>query len=250
MDIRLIKIIKMKIGIVGMGNMGRAIHNALCINYDVSGFGKFDDNADLVNCDYIFLAVKPQMISELELPTLDKNQVVISILAGTSLQKLRDNVDAISDCSLVRMMPNLCAAVGRSNSCYYIEDGLSREKTIIVQNMFESFGNSLRLDSEEDFAVSTSIFGCGPANFLYILSAMKEFGEDKGITEAMLLELMESTAIWAKKQGKDFETLISNVKSKGGTTEKIHETWDSNGLRDLLIEGLRSGELKEESGDY
>jgi pyrroline-5-carboxylate reductase len=66
----------------------------------------------------------------------------------------------------------------------------------------------------------------------------------------MLLELIESTAIWAKGQGKDFETLISNVKSKGGTTEKIHEAWDSIGLKDSIIEGLRAGELKEQSGDY
>lgn len=240
----------MKVGIVGMGNMGGAIYNGLSANYDVVGFGRDDDKSDLVNCDYVFLAVKPQGVSDVDLPTLGKDQVVISILAGTSLDKLRNEVDALKDCHLVRMMPNLCTSIGRSINCYFIEDGLSIEKTSAVRDMFDSFGQSLRLDSEEDFAVSTSIFGCGPAHFLYFLSSMKEFAEDKGVNEEMLLELMESTASWAKKQGKDFETLISSVKSKGGTTEKIHETWDSIGLSSSIIEGLKAGEEKERSGDY
>lgn len=240
----------MKVGIVGMGNMGRAIYEALENDYDVVGFDRGDDNAEIVNCDYIFLAVKPQMITEIELPALRDDQVLISILAGTNLEKLRDKVDAFSECKMVRMMPNLCASIGRSISCYFVEEDVSREKASYVRGMLEKLGKTLRLDSEEDFAVSTSVFGCGPANILYMLSALKEFGEDKGITEEMLLELIESTAIWAKGQGKDFETLISNVKSKGGTTEKIHETWDSIGLKDSIIEGLRAGELKEQSGDY
>lgn len=241
----------MKVGIVGMGNMGSAIYNALSADYDVTGYGKDDDNSEIVNCDFVIIAVKPQSLDSLEIPTLSSDQVVISILAGTSIEKLKSKLPAVSNTPAIRMMPNLCASIGRSISCYYVEESVSREKTAFATDLFDCLGTSLRLDSEDDFAVGTSVFGCGPANLLYMLSAIKEFGEDKGITEAMLLELMESTAFWAKSQGnKDFETLIASVKSKGGTTERIHETWDSNGLKDSIIEGLKAGQEKEESGDY
>ena len=70
----------MKIGCIGTGAMGGAIMRAVCKKYDVSQIkvtdkntemGKtfasetcatfVENNTDVLDCDYIFLAVKPQL---------------------------------------------------------------------------------------------------------------------------------------------------------------------------------------------
>ena len=72
----------MKIGCIGTGAMGGAIMRAVCKKYDVSqikvtdkntemgktfasetGATFVENNTDVLDCDYIFLAVKPETVA-------------------------------------------------------------------------------------------------------------------------------------------------------------------------------------------
>ena len=78
----------MKIGCIGTGAMGGAIMRAVCKKYDVSqikvtdkntemgkafaaetGASFVEKNVDVLDCDYLFLAVKPQFLGDV-LPKL------------------------------------------------------------------------------------------------------------------------------------------------------------------------------------
>ena len=100
----------MKLGVIGLGNMATAmiggiIRSGLFEKGDITGADKSCDqrekaektygittcesNADAIrNCDYVILAVKPQ-IYEVVLPevrkAMKKEQVIISIAPGKSL---------------------------------------------------------------------------------------------------------------------------------------------------------------------
>lgn len=227
----------MKIGIVGMGNMGKAIAASLG-EYDLVCVGKGED-LSVADCEIVLLAVKPQQLDSVELSLRD-DQILVSILAGTFTDKLRAKFGGVK---IVRLMPNLCSKIGRSINVYFTSD---IENVSEIESVFECFGKPFRLESENDFSTVTPVFGAGPAHLLYFLRAFKNFGS-LDFDEALLLELMESTAVWAKGNGMSFDEMISAVSSKGGVTEKIHQTWDELGLDSKIIEGLEVGKKKEEN---
>ena len=89
----------MKIGCIGTGAMGGAIMRAVCKKYDVSqikvtdkntemgktfasetGATFVENNTDVLDCDYIFLAVKPQFLGDVfaEIAGKISNKTVVS----------------------------------------------------------------------------------------------------------------------------------------------------------------------------
>ena len=100
----------MKIGCIGTGAMGGAIMRAVCKKYDVSqikvtdkntemgkafaaetGATFVENNTDVLDCDYIFLAVKPQFLGDVFAEIAGKisnSSVIISMAAGVIIEKL------------------------------------------------------------------------------------------------------------------------------------------------------------------
>ncbi len=216
--------------------MGSAISNALT-DYEVVGFDQGDEI--LGDCDVYFLCVKPQALETVEFPD-PKDKVVVSILAGTSIEKVQEQ---LGDAKLMRLMPNLCASIGRSINAYMCEDSL----VDLAEELFRKFGKPFRVSNESDFNYITPLFGSGPAHMLYFLRSMKEFGDHIDVTEDLLIELMASTAEWVSKDGRNFDELIAAVTSKGGTTERVHEKWEDLDVHDYIVTGLEAGRKKEEN---
>ena len=125
----------MRIGIIGLGNMGGAILGGIVnkgivakeniIGFDVSdsmknkavdkyGIKIASDNKELLaNSDVVLLAVKPQfmggMLAEIK-DAWNKDTLVISIAAGKTVAWLEENIG--SDMKIVRCMPNTPALIG------------------------------------------------------------------------------------------------------------------------------------------
>ena len=115
----------MKIGIIGIGNMGSAIakgllgKNELFLSNRGSNLEFFKDkevsimeNRKVVeNSDYVILAVKPNYYKEVidEIKDLLENKVFISIAAGFTLEKLENLLG--SDKKIVMTMPNTPAVL-------------------------------------------------------------------------------------------------------------------------------------------
>ena len=121
----------MKIGCIGTGAMGGAIMRAICKKYDVSQIKVTDKNTkmgqafaketgakfvksnkDVLDCDYIFLAVKPQFLGDVFAEignAIPESAVVISMAAGIKIEKLQSWAPKAR---FIRMMPNVCAQIG------------------------------------------------------------------------------------------------------------------------------------------
>ena len=130
----------MKIGFIGTGNMGAALARAVAKKKGDNKIflADFDrqkaqdlaeeihavvsDNASLIlECDLVFLGVKPQILDELmrEIrPVVAKRAkeiVLCSMAAGISLATLEAGLGEVA---LIRIMPNMPVAVGEGVSVY------------------------------------------------------------------------------------------------------------------------------------
>ncbi|PIQ86480.1 MAG: pyrroline-5-carboxylate reductase [Candidatus Omnitrophica bacterium CG11_big_fil_rev_8_21_14_0_20_45_26] len=234
------KKMKERIGFIGCGHMGSGILEGLIKKRIVKssqisiyepdrsksrqlrkrfGIHLRKDARDLITkTDIVVLAIKPQTLPGLahELrPWLDR-RLLISILAGTPLAKLRNLLG--SHVRLVRAMPNLGATVGESITVICGRRQDTRKGRII----FSGCGQVLEL-SERFLDVVTAVSGSGPAYFFALMEWLAAFAVQKGLSVKDAQLLAKQTALAAGKlAAASSETPVRwrmKVTSKGGTTE-------------------------------
>ena len=230
------------IGLIGCGNMGSAILMGLLRNQISRGSQIFvydsirskmkslsricrantaQSNRDLVRqAQVILLAVKPQDIEPVAREVqayLRSSQTVISILAGTPIQKIRRIFG--NRAAIVRAMPNLGAQVGEAVT---VVTSSSRLALTCAETIFSGCGKVVRL-SEKYFDLVTAVSGSGPAYFFLIMELLARAARSGGLSEKAARLLVVQTAVGAAKlaQGSPYlpGELRKMVTSKKGTTE-------------------------------
>jgi pyrroline-5-carboxylate reductase len=179
------------------------------------------NNRDLVkSIQIIILAVKPQDLYRVGngiRPSLKSSHIVISILAGTPIQKLKQVLGPKP--LLVRAMPNLGAKVGESITALA---GTNRSAIGFAQAIFSGCGKVIKLP-EEHFDLVTAVSGSGPAYFFLIMELLAKACERKGMSGHSAHLLSVQTALGAAKLAQDSfhspEELRKQVTSKKGTTD-------------------------------
>ena len=198
-------------------------------------------------CDFIFLAVRPQDVEAVAaeaLSLLNARHTLVSIVAGKTLAKLRAAFgDAVR---IVRVMPNLALRVGEGMCAVCGDEGADA-----VVDILSAAGMAVRL-GEEDFDAVTALSGSGPAYFAYMAKAMADAGVRLGLTpEAALLlseQTMLGTAKFLRTTGANLDEFIAGVCTKGGTTAAGMEKLAPSDFREVVFETLnaaanRSSEL-------
>ncbi len=235
----------MKIGIVGYGNMGRAFALGLKDSYDIIAYDKDVSKQELAiqdgigfsssieflldSVDVIILSIKPQdLVSVAKLSF--RNKSVISMLAGTSISKLKEY---IKDAYITRIMPNIAVVYKKGVIAFCSED----EKRENIKNILENLGKVYELD-EKYFDAFTALGGSGPAFIASIVEAMRLSGVYMGLNKDLSYDIAISTIEGVLELLKEYseEELILKVSSPAGTTiEGIYHI-EKSGLRGLIME--------------
>lgn len=235
---------KIKLGFIGCGNMAQAIIRALsgerqkqnatergiefCLAYSdpmlpngivaPSAAACVPDNDALVKeSDIVVIAVKPQTAPDI-LPALDmKNKVIVSIMAGVTVDKLKK---LTGSSQIVRVMPNLNARIGKSFNAYTMS-GISDETEDVVRLVLESFGTAAKV-AENKLNAVTGLTGSSPAFVFMFIKALADAGERLGFDAAtarqMAVAAVNGSAELVASCDTDLGELIASVCSKGGTT--------------------------------
>ena len=174
------------------------------------------------NAKTIFLAVRPQDVDAVAAevrPLLKKTQLVVSIVAGKTLAKLRKAFGP--KVRLIRVMPNLGLRV-QAGAC-----GLSPDKSATkadvkrVSGLLERAG-AVSILPEKALNAVTGLSGSGPAWCAYMLKSMVESGRKLGIPETAAMRLaswtMLGTVAYLTNSGIGLDDFIAAVCTKGGTT--------------------------------
>lgn len=217
-----------------------------------------DPGACLCNADLIILAVKPQDANALFAmlqPHIEPQQVFLSIMAGVKIKTIQE---ALGITKVIRAMPNLPAQIGMGMTAFTSTDEVTRIELVMVQNLLNTTGKTVYVETEEAIDASTAISGSGPAYVFYFMDSMMRAARDLGFnaSEAELLVSQTFRGAVDLFQKSDFtcKEWISKVASKGGTTEAALQAWRKNGLESGIIEGAmaamqRAVELgKQEAG--
>ena len=142
----------------------------------------FDEIKEL-EADLIIVAVKPQDFSFVaeNLPfKIPENALVLSIMAGISIEKIQKN---LNHKLVVRAMPNSPTLLGMGITGYTAAPGIAFNQLIQVERLMNSTGRSVYLEDENLLNGVTALSGSGPAYFYYIVDAMIKAGIEMGIDE-------------------------------------------------------------------
>lgn len=230
---------KFKLGFFGAGKMAEGILSAIDDRAGVIMAEKVEARAKEMAGKYgvavtadlaevaksakaIFLAVRPQDVDAVAAevkPLLKPTQLVISIVAGKTLAKLRKALGA--KVRLVRVMPNLALRAKAGMCAIAPAANATKADVKLVERILGGAGATVVL-KEKDFDAVTALSGSGPAYFAYMEEAMMEGGIRLGLKPevARLLaeQTMFGTAKYLRESGADLGAFIAGVCTKGGTT--------------------------------
>lgn len=192
--------------------------------------------------DILVLGIKPQLLPSLEAdiaPLLAPGALVISILAGTTSHMLGK---AFPDARIVRLMPNLAAAIGKSPLALFASHATERPD---IAHWLAPLGSVIWIDDEGQMDAVTALAGSGPAFVYRFIDALTKGGEAVGlpreIAAQLALSMTEGAAILAASSPQTPDALAARVTSPGGTTAAGLTVLDSGGaLEALMTQTLRA----------
>ena len=189
--------------------------------------------------DVVIIAIKPQLIDKV-MPAyasmIAPGGYALSIAAGCSINRIKAVMGAAP---VVRVMPNLPAAVGQGVSALVASADATDEQFAHARGLMELTGTAIAVEDEDQIDRFTAIAGSGPGYIFefaraYVAAAM-ELGFDEGAARAMVLDTMAGTIAMAKASDEALEELRDSVTSKGGTTAAGLEALNGKGELSALL---------------
>ena len=197
------------------------------------GAGVFASNIEaLQKGDYVFLAVKPQVLKEVlqELAPALKERLsaessggrpfcLVSMAAGWSIEKLQDCLGVKAP--LVRIMPNTPSLISRGLIVMACSAEVSDECCCELEKILSGAGLVDCMEERYMDAV-TGLSGSGPAFAYVFIQALADGGVQAGLPRDKALHHAAQTVLGAAamvlETGKDPGELRDMVSSPGGTT--------------------------------
>ncbi|WP_457746107.1 pyrroline-5-carboxylate reductase [Sulfurimonas sp.] len=238
---------------IGNGNMALSIAKGLQNDYKLEVVGremhklnifeenlnvKVDkfllDNFDISNKTILF-CVKPANVEEVGKKLQGEARVLISVLAGTTLEKLAQHIKASS---IVRAMPNLAASVAKSMTTL---TGDTKSKTEALE-LLGAIGETRWLTSEKEIDIATALAGSGPAYLALIAEALADGAVKQGLKRDDALAIMRGlfNGFGELIQNVHPAILKDSVMSPGGTTAAGYAALEEGNVRSACIDAIES----------
>ena len=254
------------VGFIGCGNMGGALAKAaaksellkpehICIADRMTaqaekmaaelGGAIVGSNKDVAkHCDYIFLAVKPQMMQgvlEEIAPVLKERTdrfVLVTIAAGLTMESIQKM--AGGNYPIIRLMPNMPAAVGQG-MILYCSAKTHLDEMVTFLHMMKEAGRFDELP-ENLIDAGSAVSGCGPAFVYMFIEALADGGVACGLPRAKALEyaaqMVLGTAKMLMESGSHPGALKDAVCSPGGSTIQGVRTLEESGFRGTVMDAV------------
>lgn len=189
--------------------------------------------------DAILLGVKPQLLGDVA-PQVEAltgpDTVLLSILAGVELAVLGQHFPRAG--GLVRLMPNLAAALGKSPMAV-AERGLEEAGRQAAFELLTPLGTPEWI-GEDEFDLVTALAGSGPAFVYRFIDALAVAAAALGLPEdkarRLALATVEGAAALAAASPHDPGELARRVASPGGVTQAGLDALDEGDSLRLLVE--------------
>ena len=196
----------------------------------------------------VLLGIKPQKLDEVapELAKrLNKNTILVSILAGVELASLRARFPTAA--RVLRVMPNLPVSEGQGILALIGDPPYDAPSA--THDLFATLGTVIHCQSEIELAAIGSLAGAGPAYVARFIAALAKAGVERGLdpqsADAIALQTVFGTAAMAKARGENMSSIATRVASPNGTTEAGLKVLDT-GLDQLVAETIAAASRRGE----
>lgn len=238
----------------GAGNMAQALIPPLAKFYKIYSYtptgtrakilasltdGEVIEDFSNLSADVYFISCKPQQFSELSEKLkgkLNKEALVVSLLAGTTLKTLKDKLDHDH---VLRLMPNTPSQFGHGVTLYFSDESFEE---FITQ--MKSSNLMVQMTSEDQLDKVTAVTGSGPAYIFefgrILFESLVEMDISKSDAKKMVAELFLGSSTMMTKREDDFESLREQVTSKGGVTYEALKVFQQAGLSDMIKSALKA----------
>lgn len=254
---------KVKIAIIGCGNLGTSIANGLLMRADfdpknltltkrnTSSLAEFEakgvhvhsDNSSAAKyADVILLGVKPYNVTNIlkeVLPVLDaKKQIIVSLATGISLQEMYGVLDPQT--VTFRAMPNIAADIQESITCICHEQA-DPMQVETVKELFDSIGFTISID-ESLMEAATVLGACGIAYVLRFMRAMIQGGIQIGFDSVTASKIVNQTVKGAAElmiqKNIHPEAAIDKVTTPKGCTIVGLNEMEHRGFSSAMVRGV------------
>jgi pyrroline-5-carboxylate reductase len=251
----------MRIGLIGAGNMARALARGwgdpvLCSD---SGSGRaaalaselggeaLESNAAVAEAaDLIVLCHKPSQLGAVAAEIGGRAKAVASVLGATKVAALQE---AYPDTPVFRLLPNTPVEVRRGVVCYVAAPGVDAGLEADVITLFERLGSVVRID-ERLIEAATAVMGVAPAYQALLVEAQVDAGVRYGLgaplAGELVVEAMAGSAALLAARGYDTLAVRREVTSPGGITARGLAALERAGVRgafqdaiDAVVDGGR-----------
>ncbi|KAL8940040.1 MAG: hypothetical protein Q9211_002471 [Gyalolechia sp. 1 TL-2023] len=208
--------------------------------------------------DVVILACKPKnlkdgILQESGMRQALQGKILISILAGTSVESLEENIYGLTPsygeedrCRIVRVMPNTASLIRSSMTVIAdSEPSLSSSQAALVTWLLSRIGRVVHLPPYMMDA-ATALCGSGPAFFALFLEAMADGAVAMGLPRAqaqiMAAQTMKGTAEMVQN-GQHPALLREQVCTPGGCTAGGLQVLEDGKVRASLATGIRTASV-------
>ena len=256
-----------KIAVIGFGNIAKAIITPLfdkkllkpkdvyCLvntkkslenirknyKYDINIFQANSKGSEIIwDCKVKLLSVKPQQLKNIIELEKNKNNLLVSILAGVSLEKL---IKKFPNHKCVRVVTNIPITIGKGLTGISWGDEITEDQKQFIKRLFEN--SSKIYEFPEDLLdIFLSLTSSGPAIIALIIEALSDGGLSGGLqkrlSEELVVEMILGTVSLIKETNLTTAELKNMVTSPGGTTISALRVLENRSLRSALIESVVS----------
>jgi pyrroline-5-carboxylate reductase len=194
------------------------------------------------SADLVVLGVKPQLadlvLREIR-EVLDSSRVLVSILAGVSLEYLESRLP--EEVPVIRAMPNTPSLIGAGMSALCGGRHTTAEQLEEALALFAPLGRAMILE-ERYFDAVTGLSASGPAFIYIVIEALAEGGVKVGLSRNVATELAAQTCLGAAQMvletGEHPATLKDAVTTPAGCTIDGILKLEEGGVRVTLIKAI------------
>lgn len=201
-------------------------------------------SAVVSDSDVLFLAVKPQQMSQVLnglSSMLEDRHLIISIAAGLSLSVYESALG--TNRRIVRVMPNTPCLVSECAAGFSTGGSATAEDSKLVEAMLATVGVAVQVDEKLLDAV-TGLSGSGPAYVYQIIESLSDGAVRVGLPRDIATRLAAQTLLGAAKMvletGEHPGALKDAVTSPGGTTIAGFHALEAGGLRGTLMNAVQA----------
>ena len=264
--------INTKVGLIGGGNMGRAIAGGLLrggmhatnlmvaeplpeqcdlLRKELYGIMVTEENETVAAAaETLLFSVKPQILKpvceKLTKVVQHSRPLIMSIAAGPRI----DDIDQWlgGGLSVVRVMPNQPALIDQGISALFANQQTDESGRDMAEKIMTAVGQVVWLDSESKMDAVTAVSGTGPSYFYLLIDCMIEAGIKAGIdpetARTLAVETARGATSLAAAETESMSSLIERVRSPGGTTTAAFKLLDAANVRGIFAAAIDAAERR------